>query len=61
MIWKKTVQDVKRKNTVIESSIEGFSNVFDEVNKCSKECKNKIDNYSQKIIRLLTETKPEYL
>lgn len=56
---EKTVQDVKRKNTEIESSIEGISNVFDEVNKCSKECKNKIDNISQKFIRLETETKSE--
>ena len=49
----------RKKPTEIESNIKGISNVFDEVNKCSKECKNKIDNISQKIILFENETKSE--
>ena len=51
----------KKKPTEIENNIEGISNVFDEVNKCRKECqkKKKNDNISQKNTLLETETKSE--
>lgn len=56
---EKTVHDVKLKNSELEGSIEGISNVFDEVNNINKEYKAKLQNLSSKFIQLENATKFE--